>query len=72
MFTAAHRHAAASALAPLQYVQLLWAGLLGWAVFGHVPEGLSILGMIVVAVAGTLVALKSQLAARALEKAAQA
>ena len=72
VFTAAHRHAPASALAPLQYVQLLWAGLLGWAVFGHVPEGLSILGMIVVAVAGTLVALKSQLAARALEKAAQA
>lgn len=71
-FTAAHRHAPASALAPLQYVQLLFAGLLGWLVFDHVPDGLGILGMCIVAGAGALVALKSRIAARALEKAAGA
>ena len=71
LFTAAHRHAPASTLAPLQYVQLLFAGLLGWLVFEHVPDALSILGMGVVAVAGALVALKSRLAARALERASE-
>jgi drug/metabolite transporter (DMT)-like permease len=72
LFTAAHRHAPASALAPLQYAQLLCAGLLGWSVFGHVPDGLSILGMCIVAASGALVALKSRLAARALAQASEA
>jgi drug/metabolite transporter (DMT)-like permease len=72
LFTAAHRHAAASALAPLQYSQLVWVGLLGWIVFGHVPEGLAIAGMLVVAAAGAAVAVRSRLAARALERAAEA
>lgn len=60
LFTAAHRHTAASALAPMQYTQLLWACLLGWLVFGHVPDGLGVVGMIVVAVAGAAVALRSR------------
>jgi drug/metabolite transporter (DMT)-like permease len=72
LFTAAHRHAPASMLAPLQYVQLLWAALLGGVVFGHVPDALGIVGMGVVAVSGALVAVKSRLAARALERAAAA
>ena len=72
LFTAAHRHAAASALAPLQYSQLVWVGLLGWLVFGHVPPGLAIAGMVVVAAAGATVAVRSRLAARALERAAEA
>jgi drug/metabolite transporter (DMT)-like permease len=72
LFTAAHRHTAASTLAPMQYSQLVWVGLLGWLVFGHVPEGLSILGMGIVAAAGAAVAIRSRLAARALERAAEA
>jgi drug/metabolite transporter (DMT)-like permease len=71
LFTAAHRHATASALAPVQYAQLLWAGLLGWLAFGHVPDGTSILGMCVVAVSGALVAVRSRLAALALERASE-
>jgi drug/metabolite transporter (DMT)-like permease len=71
LFTTAHRHAPASTLAPLQYLQLLFAGLLGWLVFEHVPDGLSILGMGIVAMAGALIALKSRLAARALERASE-
>lgn len=50
LFTAAHRYAPVSALAPLSYVQLVYAGVLGWLVFGHVPTPLSIVGMIVVLV----------------------
>lgn len=72
LFTAAHRHTAASALAPLQYSQLVWVGLLGWLVFGDVPDGLAIVGMCVVAAAGAAVAVRSRLAARALERASEA
>ncbi len=60
LFTAAYRHAPAALLAPMNYLQLVWAGLLGWLVFGHVPDGLSVLGMAVVAASGVMVALKSR------------
>ena len=59
LFTAAFRFAPASLLAPLNYVQLLWAGLLGWVVFGHVPGAVSLLGMALIAGSGVLVALKT-------------
>lgn len=58
LFTAAYRHAPASMLAPMTYIQLLWAGLLGWLVFGHLPDGLSIIGMAVIAASGLVSALK--------------
>ena len=58
-FTAAYRYAEASLLAPVSYVHLVWAGLLGWFVFDHVPEPLSILGMLIVILAGVLVAFRS-------------
>jgi drug/metabolite transporter (DMT)-like permease len=60
LLTAAYRHAPASLLAPMNYLQLLWAGLLGWLVFDHVPDRLSLLGMGVVAISGVTVALKSR------------
>jgi drug/metabolite transporter (DMT)-like permease len=70
-FTAAHRHTPASTLAPTQYAQLIWASLLGWLVFSHVPDGLAMLGMIIVAVSGAAVVLRSRLASRTLEQAAE-
>lgn len=70
LFTAAHRHATASMLAPMMYLQLLWAGLLGWIVFGHVSDSISVLGMGVVAASGAAVAVKSHLSRRALAEAA--
>ena len=60
MFTAAFRHAPASLIAPLNYFQLVWAGLLGWLVFGHLPDGQSLLGMAIVAGSGVLVALRTR------------
>ena len=60
LFTAAFRHAPASLIAPLNYIQLLWAGLLGWLVFDYVPDGQSLLGMAVVAGSGVLVALRTR------------
>lgn len=60
MFTAAFRHAPASLIAPLNYIQLVWAGLLGWLVFGHLPDAQALLGMAIVAASGVLVALRSR------------
>lgn len=59
MFTAAYREAPASLLAPVNYVHLVWAGLLGWLVFGHVPDAVSTLGMALVAGAGVAVTIRT-------------
>lgn len=60
LFTLAYRYAPASLLAPMLYLQLLWAGLLGWVIFDTTPDGLSVLGMCIVAASGLLIALKSR------------
>lgn len=39
-------------------VPLVWAGLPGWPVFGHVPDALSAAGMAVIAASGLATALK--------------
>jgi drug/metabolite transporter (DMT)-like permease len=65
LFTAAYREAPASLLAPVNYMHLVWAGILGWLVFEHVSDGLSILGMAMVAGAGVAVALRAHFIRRA-------
>lgn len=58
LFTRAYRYAPASLLAPFTYLQLLWAGVLGWLVFARLPDALTLLGMGVIACAGAVVALQ--------------
>ena len=64
LFTAAYREAPASVLAPITYLQLFWAGGLGWLIFGHIPDGWSLAGMALVMVAGATIALRSHFEAR--------
>jgi drug/metabolite transporter (DMT)-like permease len=59
LFTAAYREAPASTVAPIGYMQLFWSGGLGWLVFGHVPDAISLIGMGLVVVAGVSIALRS-------------
>lgn len=59
-FTMAYRYANASTLAPIIYLQLFWAGCLGWSVFGYAPDSLSLLGMGIIAGSGLLIAFKSK------------
>ncbi|MEC5399974.1 DMT family transporter [Uliginosibacterium sp. H1] len=59
-YTRAYRDATVSLLAPLSYLQLVWAALLGWLVFGQYPDGMSLAGMGIIAVSGIVVALESR------------
>jgi drug/metabolite transporter (DMT)-like permease len=48
----AHRYATAATLGPFLYQQILYMTLLGWLVFGQVPDALVIAGAAVVVASG--------------------
>lgn len=50
--TYALRFAPSSTLAPMQYLELPFATLIGWAIFGDLPNGLAALGIAVTIAAG--------------------
>jgi drug/metabolite transporter (DMT)-like permease len=60
LLTEAYRQAPASALAPINYMHLAWAGVLGWLVFAHVPDAPSLVGMALITTAGVGVALHAR------------
>jgi drug/metabolite transporter (DMT)-like permease len=60
----AFRLAPASTLTPFTYVQLVWAALLGWLVFGNVPDAVTAAGMAVIAAGGLWLALGERRARR--------
>lgn len=57
LLISAFRHAPATTLSPLLYVQLIWATLLGWLVFDHWPDGMTLAGMAVIAASSAALAL---------------
>jgi drug/metabolite transporter (DMT)-like permease len=57
LLTEAFSFAPASLLAPITYLQLVWAGLLGWLVFGQFPDRISLIGMAIIAASGIAVSL---------------
>lgn len=59
----AYRHASASMVAPFSYVQLIWAGALGFAVFGSLPDGLTVLGACIIAASGLYTAYRERVRA---------
>jgi drug/metabolite transporter (DMT)-like permease len=48
----AYQRAAAATLTPFLYSQIAFSMLAGWVVFSHVPDGLSLLGIVAIAVCG--------------------
>ena len=60
----AYRNAAASLLAPFSYTQLVWAGGLGYAVFGTVPGVAMLCGTAVIAASGLHTAWRETTVAR--------
>lgn len=57
LFTIAYREGPPALLAPVNYMHLVWAAVLGWLIFGHLPDGLSLTGMAMVLTSGVAVAL---------------
>jgi drug/metabolite transporter (DMT)-like permease len=56
LLTSAYREAPASTLAPVNYMHIAFATLLGWLVFQQLPDALGFTGMTLIAVAGLLAA----------------
>jgi len=50
----AYRHASAATLAPFTYAQIVCAVLVGFVVFGHLPDGFALLGIAIVIASGLL------------------
>ena len=57
LFILAFQRAPASALTPFTYMQLVWATLIGWIVFGNFPDAWTLAGMAVIGGSGLLIAL---------------
>jgi drug/metabolite transporter (DMT)-like permease len=57
LFTAAYREAPASLLAPVNYLNVVWAGILGVIIFAHWPDAVSLCGMALVCASGVVVTL---------------
>ena len=55
VITFALRFAPSSTLAPMQYLELPFATLIGWAIFGDLPDGLAATGIAVTLAAGLYV-----------------
>jgi drug/metabolite transporter (DMT)-like permease len=55
LLTESYRHAAASVVAPFDYTSMLWALVLGYWLFGELPETLVYVGASIVASAGLFV-----------------
>jgi drug/metabolite transporter (DMT)-like permease len=55
LLTSSYRHADASVVAPFEYVSMLMALGVGFAVFGEVPSGVVLLGAGIVVLAGILI-----------------
>lgn len=58
--TRAFRHAPASTLSPFLYGQLVWAMLLSWLFYDHLPDLLSVAGMVVIAGSSLSIALSER------------
>jgi len=56
LFILAFQHAPASGLTPFTYVQIVWATLLGFVLFGHFPDVPALAGMAIIAGSGLLLA----------------
>ena len=61
----AYRHADASIIAPFSYIQLLWAGILGYFAFGSVPDAWTIAGAGIIALSGLYTAYRERVRAAA-------
>jgi drug/metabolite transporter (DMT)-like permease len=65
LFLRAFQAASASSITPYTYMQLVWATLIGWIVFGSFPDFWTLVGMTIIAGSGLLIMYYEQRKARA-------
>ena len=53
--TESHRYASASVVAPFDYTSMIWALVLGYAMFGETPTAMIVVGSAIIAAAGLFV-----------------
>ena len=56
--TSSFRFAPVSVIAPFDYTQLVWASLLGFLIWGELPQTLTIVGAVIVAASGVYILLR--------------
>ena len=71
LFIYAYKLAPASVVSPFLYVQLLTMAATGFAVFGDVPDALTVMGAAIVVASGVYLVHREQLTARAARLTAQ-
>ena len=59
LFAVAYRYAPASLIAPANWVHVVWAALLSWLFFDHLPDQWTVLGMVVIVAAGVGITIKT-------------
>ena len=60
LIISAYRLAPASLLTPFTYLQITWATMYGFVVFGQLPDGWSFVGMAIIVCSGLLLALQER------------
>ncbi|MET0744931.1 MAG: DMT family transporter [Microvirga sp.] len=60
----AFQHARASVLAPFSYSQMIWSTLLGFVIFGNLPDGWTIVGAVIIIASGLYTAHRERIRSR--------
>jgi tight adherence protein C len=68
LFILAFQRAPASALSPYTYMQLVFAIIIGWVIFGTFPDAWTIAGMMVIGGSGLLITLHERRRAKGVEE----
>jgi len=50
----AYRYASATQLSPFNYTVVIFSGILGWVLFGSVPDALAVTGTVLICAGGIL------------------
>ena len=61
LFTVAYQYAPASLIAHANHMHLVWAALLIWVFFRHLPDQWTLLGILMIMIAGTGIAINTHL-----------
>jgi len=68
LMTGSLRYAPSATLAPMQYLEIPFATLIGWLLFRDLPNGLAVVGIVITVSAGLYIILRERAIAQALSR----